>query len=237
MMKKYLISYGDAKYITQKDFFRETAVASGYFDHIDIFGPEDLTEEFVLATGSALQANRGAGYWLWKPFVIKKVLDKIEDNDVLVYCDAGCMINPTGGDRYKEYLDILASSKTGTIDFELPFKEYQYTKQEVFNYLGSTPEEIDSNQLLATVLLFKKCRAVTQLVDSWYQLAVSVPDLFTDQQTVLQQDGFIDHRHDQSVFSLLRKRSGATILKDETWFPDFVKDGRDFPFWATRLKG
>ena len=35
---------------------------------------------------------RGGGYWIWKSHIIKKI-NEINDNDILIYLDAGCSIN------------------------------------------------------------------------------------------------------------------------------------------------
>ena len=47
---------------------------------------------------------------------------------------------------------------------------------------------------------------------------------------------FIEHRHDQSIFSLLVKQSNQhAIIPDETeWFGDWIGMGDKYPIWATR---
>ena len=35
----------------------------------------------------------GYGYWLWKPFVIKKAFENMPDGDVLLYLDCCCEID------------------------------------------------------------------------------------------------------------------------------------------------
>jgi hypothetical protein len=46
---------------------------------------------------------------------------------------------------------------------------------------------------------------------------------------------FVEHRNDQSIFSLMRKQAGSLILPDETWFKDW-DDGADFPIHARRFR-
>lgn len=237
-MKKYLISYGDNNYKDQREFFRQTAISSGFFDHIQVFTPEDIDPEFAAQVQEVLKFRKGGGYWIWKPYFLKKVLDTINEGDILIYCDAGCMINNKGEKRFKEYIDRLNNTKTGTIDFELPHKEIEYTKREVFNALDVSAEVIHSNQLVATVILLKKCAHTIFLIDTFYNTAIHNASLFTDEKDAASQHKeFIDHRHDQSIFSILRKTYGANIIPDETYFTDFIYQGYFFPFWATRLKG
>jgi hypothetical protein len=220
-MKKYLISYGDFNYTLQKEFLKETAVSSGFFDDIRIFSPEDIDPDFIQQVYRHVKGGRGGGYWVWKPYFIKLVLDRIEQGDILIYVDAGCMINGTARDRFDEYISSVDASKTGTLDFELPFLEFQYTKQEVFSYFSCTDEIIHSNQLMATILIFKKCSHSSLLVNKWYDTVMDDFSLFTDEKVMPSREGFIDHRHDQSIFSVIRKTYGANIIPDETYFLDF----------------
>jgi len=237
-MKKYLISYGDDAFIIQREFFRQTAIASGFFDESKVFTREDIEPQFIKQVYGTLQMRRGGGYWIWKPYFVKRMLDSIALDDILIYCDAGCMINTSGGKRFDEYIDMLVAAETGTIDFELPHKEYEYTKQEVFNYFDASDEIIDSDQIMATIVVLRKCPHTIRLVELWYEAAIDNPFLFTDELIILpQHKDFVANRYDQSVFSIIRKQQGANIIPDETFFRDFEREGQEFPFWATRIRG
>ena len=37
--------------------------------------------------------KRGYGYWIWKPYLIKKTMDNMKDGDILLYLDCGCEIS------------------------------------------------------------------------------------------------------------------------------------------------
>lgn len=236
-MKIHLISYGDGRYAAQRDFFKITAQASGFFDEVTVFSPEDLEPAFTTRFQDILSYRRGAGYWIWKPYFIKRVLESLADNDILVYCDAGCMINHNGEKRFKEYIDLVVKSETGCLSFELPHQEIQYTKQEVFDYFGATEEVIHSNQLVGGILFLRKCQHTINLINKWYQTLYHNPLLFTDiKNEDIQHKEFIDHRHDQSIFSVLRKTYQSEIIPDETYFLDFIREGQPYPIWAARMK-
>ena len=38
---------------------------------------------------------RGYGYWLWKSYIIKKTIEKMSDDDILLYLDCGYEIDIT----------------------------------------------------------------------------------------------------------------------------------------------
>ena len=53
----------------------------------------DLQDDNYFASKHAEFINknrRGFGYWLWKPYLIKKNMDAMEDGDILLYSDSGC---------------------------------------------------------------------------------------------------------------------------------------------------
>ena len=96
----YFFSYGDDKYKNSKDRIRNEA-RSFIFDKVDIYGREDIPFEFIEKTKPYIDMPRGGGYWLRKPFFLKKTFDMMNDGDICVYADAGCTINPNGLDRFK----------------------------------------------------------------------------------------------------------------------------------------
>lgn len=235
-MKKHLVAYGDENYRNQRENFKRSALESNFFDKIHLFSAKDLDADFTEHIYKPIKSFRGGGYWIWKPYFVKKVLDEIEEDDIMIYCDAGCMINQDGKKRFDEYMDLLVSSPTGSLDFSLVWREYQYTKQEVFQHFRSSTNVITSLQLHSTVLLLKKCEHTRLLVDRWYDSAIHHPFLFTDEIVLPQYPEFIDHRHDQSIFSVIRKTFGATIIPDEICYGGFDTE-KHLPFWSTRFKG
>ncbi|WP_316841413.1 hypothetical protein [Pedobacter gandavensis] len=235
-MKKHLISFGDGNYEQRIPVFKSVAIASSFFDTVTVYRAEDLDPEFVNRFYEVLKFTRGGGF-IWKPYFIKKALEKIEDNDILIYCDAGCHINKFGKERFYQYLDLLNQSERGVLTFQMTHKEYKYTKREVFNYFGTTDAVTDSGQLVATIILLRKCDYSMRLVNLWNDAVYTKPDLFTDHlEQGIQHPDFIAHRHDQSIWSILAKTHGADIIPDETYFEDFGKDGIPFPLWAARIR-
>lgn len=234
-MKSHFITYGDDKYREQRKLLKKTALESSFFDEVRIFNPSAIEPVFSKCFRSVLTLEKGGGYWIWKPYLIKKTLDELPDDDVLIYADAGCLINKNGKQRYLEYLALLKETETGTIAFQLPQKENEFTKREVFDYFEAPEELINSAQLTAAVILLRKCSHTTLLVNQWYDTLYENLFLFTDEKDdTIQYPAFIDHCHDQSIFSVIRKMHGALVLPDETSFQDFGKDGKPYPFWTTQ---
>lgn len=235
-MKIHLISFGDKKYDKRIEDFKAVALGSSFFDKITVFRYNDLDFQFVNQFYKVLQFTRGGGF-IWKPYFIKKELQEMNHGDVLFYCDAGCHINKLGKERFDQYLELLTQSETGILVFQMRHKEYEYTKKEVFDYFDTDADVIDSGQLVATVVLLKKCEHSVKMVDLWYDTVKKNSELFTDNMNnAFQHPEFVAHRHDQSIWSVLLKTHGAEILPDETYFDDFEKQGAAFPLWAARIR-
>ena len=107
-----------------------------FFDRIFCYTEEDLHKDisFWSQHGESIQRNHdhGYGFWIWKPYMIGKILESLQYDDVLVYMDAGCMFNPNGKNRLQDYLNILRSNDKGLISFQLTHKEAKFTKSALF---------------------------------------------------------------------------------------------------------
>ena len=81
-------------------------------------------------------------YWIWKHYLLEKVLNEIDKNDILIYCDAGASFNYKAKKRFLEYIEILNNSEFGNlrIECEKIHIEKNWTSNELFNYF-----EIDKN--------------------------------------------------------------------------------------------
>ena len=240
----YFFSYGDDKYKNSKLRIEQEAKNLGIFGDIKIYGPENIDNNFIDKTKPWINIPRGGGLWLWKSFFLKQTFDKMVDGDYVVYMDAGCMVNPNGNQRFIEYLKML-NDESGILSFRMDgLDEEQYTTEEIFKQFNI---EEDSNirksgQIMATILVMRKCEKSINLVNEYYDLAINNTHLFSD---INNNSGncsrFIDNRHDQSILSVLRKKYGTVEIIDETWAGDMdawnklIYD-KKIPFLATRIR-
>lgn len=236
----HFITYGTESYTNSKKRLREDSINSGWFDTINIYGPEDLSDEFKSEFKDILEKPRGGGYWIWKFDIIKQQLIKATNNDILIYIDAGCSINTNGKTRFNEYIELLNNSNESIISFQMPHIEKKYTNKQLFHQFNMNVHDINGNsgQIMATVLIMKNTEKMMKIIDECISVLRSDHLLVTDHYNKINQcDEFKDNRHDQSILSLVRKKHGSIILNDETWFQPFGNaKSQVFPFWATRKK-
>lgn len=218
------------------------------FHHIHAWDEQTLIsdKDFWEAHGDFVSNNkRGWGYWIWKPYIVLQLLDRIDDDDVIVYADCGCQLNntPNAMSRLQEYIDIAQTSVHGILSLcgkHPDLVESRFTKMDTAAAMQATDAEfLNTKQLIATTFVVRKCDTIIELFRACYDLCwTNNYHLINDHPSTLPNDpGFREHRHDQSIFSLLRKKRGTEWITDETyWAPDWEKRGANFPIWARRRR-
>ena len=83
------------------------------------FKNKDFYDKDFLKIQKNNKAKKLSGYGIWKYYLINKKINEINNDEFLIYCDAGCTINVKGKDRYYEYLDMLSESDFGIISFPI----------------------------------------------------------------------------------------------------------------------
>ncbi len=197
--------------------------------------------EFWNKHGEFLENNtRGYGYWLWKPYLIIKILNEINENDILLYCDCGCELNILGKD-YMNKLFEKTNSKL-IIGTQALSTDYAFTKIDIINYFKINNIEIlKIPQMQAGCLMMKKCDIVFKLIEEWYDIMSNNYHLVDDSRSKLKNYlSFIDNRHDQSIFSMLVKKYKLINydLDPTSWIPNknFLINGLSYPIWYCRNK-
>jgi len=83
-------------------------------------------------------------------------------------------------------------------------------------------------------MIIKKNPHSTMVINKWLQLAEHY-ELINDDKMNQENHNFRDHRHDQSIYSLLVKKYGSVKIPDETWYADW-EDGKHVPILAMRIR-
>jgi len=235
----HLITFGDQLYERSKKRIKKEAEFSNFFKTIKDYSPQDLTGNFKEKFNDILSRSRGAGYWIWKVDIIRQRLKELEDNQFLIYLDAGCKINLKGHQKLNQYLEKLDNSPYGILSFQMGHIEKKWTTKEIFKFFNFDLEspEANSGQYVGGILIMQKNKHLEEYLRLMEKVLEENPLLFTDEYNNNQGDFFSDNRHDQSVSSVIRKKIGSVVIEeDETYFENFNKQGLRYPFWATRKK-
>jgi hypothetical protein len=247
-MKIFFLTFGGPSddYHDAAERLRNQAIEFNMFTKIYSYTEKDLmedTEFFDKNSNFILNNPRGYGYWLWKPYLIKKTLEKMETGDMLLYLDSGCELNIHGKDKMQHFINLAQEKKIiGTIAGST---DCNYTKMDLIKYLkmDNNIELLIRPQMQACALLMQKCDIIVKLFNEMYEIGSNNYNLIDDSPSVATNYNiFREHRHDQSIFSLLVKKYNLINydLNPTDWgygLPAskiYLHYGITYPIWTCR---
>ena len=202
------ISYGSEQYDKQLEYNGKSALEIAKVNEFYGYKPKDIDHDFREKNKYILEKGRGNGYWLWKPYFLYKTLkEKLDYGDYLIYSDAAIMYV----DLAQKLVDFLKEKKLDMYLHRLPHLERQYTKRDAFILLGvDQPFYAETGQFNAAFQIYRKTK-FTEFFLAEYLYYAQDKRIITDDANELgvgNYDDFRDHRHDQSILSLLTKKYG-----------------------------
>lgn len=219
---KVLINFSTPDYRMNQFFNSFTGFLWGKFDRVFSFTEKDIESDFYNQNIDILRLKRGGGFWLWKPYFILRTLHGLKNGDYLFYCDSSCFIIK----RINYLIDALNESNQDIMLFSLPLIENQWTKPSIKVILNDFDlSYFYTNQILASFILVKKSDYSIKFIKEWLELCKN-PFLLTDtniEQDKAENPSFIDHRHDQSLLSLLSKKYHFNPFRDPSQFGSDIK--------------
>lgn len=241
MRKIVFLSFADSKYKPTLKRIKTEALESQFFSEVKILTENDLDKEYRKKYKQRFKL-RGFGYWMWKSYVVKRTINNLNENDIIIYADAGCTINNDAKKRFDEYISYVDNNPLGILAFsQEELIEKYYTKGDLFEITNSRENKdiTDTPQIWAGAFIIRKNPMSVKFVTEWEYLCRNNFYLITDKPSVSKNfEGFITHRHDQSAFSVLLKPYKPYLITDKETYTTgiFEKDLICFPIWATRKR-
>jgi hypothetical protein len=175
--------------------------------------------------------TRGYGFWMWKPIILRQTLDMLDEGDIVAYVDSGNMIINS--------LDYIFNEvdRNGIVLFDNRDGNYQrtthinkeWTKRDAFILMGCDDESYyNSVQVDASYQFYKKCK-MTECFISEYSLFCENENIISDRPNITKENlpCFIDHRHDQSIISLMAKKYNISLLPEPSEWGNYLQ--RPYP--------
>jgi hypothetical protein len=136
-----------------------------------------------------------------------KTLETMNTNDILLYADSGCEV--VISDQTRDKMNNIFNKCN---DYEMlytytGYKEINWDKMDLIDFMNmkNDSNSMNSQQHQASMIIMKKTDKVVNFINEWYKIA-SDYHLIDDTPSMLKNDkNFVEHRHDQSIFSLLTK--------------------------------
>lgn len=244
-MNIHLITFAahhDNRYESRRNSYKKVAEGLGVFNTINVFSnfncydycPELLNHKHYMD----VPHRRGYGYWVWKFFLVREFLNNIPEGDLILYTDIGCTFNYKGKPRFMEYCDIV--QEKNSLTFELEHLEFTYTKMDTYKRIFPDDDSHgNTGQRCSGIFFLKNNKENKDIFDELKQFHVENNYInVTDEPSMIpNHPSFVEHRHDQSIFSLMTKKHNMFAIQDETYWINWETDGINYPIWARRIVG
>lgn len=232
---KLHINYANLMYYNAQKKNSETAKTIGGCDESIMCGIKDIDTDYYTKNRRIFSFPRGAGYWIWKPYIIKKYLKTLSECDYLIYTDSGTefvsdinYLLEIKGDILEKQ-GFLISGATMPVPSGPPWAdapEYMWTKRDAFILTETDiPEITKTPQACTCFMMFKPKKEVFDFLEEWIYWNCDYRAV-TDSENVLGKnyDGWVEHRHDQSLASILAKKRKWEIISDITHWAEGRRD-------------
>jgi hypothetical protein len=209
-------TYSTKDFSNFKNRNKESALRIGKVDKFFAFGPEDIEPEFYHKNEKILSQKRGAGLWLWKPYFFYRLLNQLQENEILLYTDAASYYVKSIFYLTK-YFETIGQDIMG---FDLPLQSDQWTKEETFTLMNTTESERLFNQISASFILIKKTKHTLNFAKQWLDYCCNI-ELISEvcfYPQIFQPKHYISHRYDQSIFSILYIQYGFKSYRDPSQY-------------------
>ncbi len=239
MTKRVLVTFTDQRMKAARRRLCRQAKEMDVYSDILSASERDLDRDFRHRFKEYLTAeHRGFGYYAWKPQIVLQTLERLNDGDVVHWIDSGCHLNPAGRGRLLDFFAMVNEAPSGVQGFEclppngsLIYRDRQFpnqvesmwTKGDLLDRLQvrDRPEITETQQLGATTFFVRKCPASMDFMRHWIAVFSQDFSMIDDRPSRSPNlPGFVEHRHDQSIYSILGKLLPiSTISVFEFWFP------------------
>ena len=208
MSKLILLSFADKRFRNALKRLDEYSMPFPFDERYFLTQDTSLSKEYWRDLKPWLY-RRGYGYWAWKASIVKDYINRLDDGDIIFWADAGVYLNDSENAkiRFKEYVSMLQGDKDLLV-FQQPTVEKEWTKGDVLEVLNAYNKKdiTDSFQLWAGCFFIKKSKQSLEFLDRWISMNELSKELITDKKSTKPNfSGFKEHRHDQSIFSVLVK--------------------------------
>lgn len=196
---------------------RDSALNNGA-DISIMYNQSCYSSEFLRLNESILKQERGAGYWLWKPYIIEKKLNELPENDILIYSDAGV--------EFVNRLQLIIERMDSDIWlFGNNYKHLDWCKMDVMDFI--LPDWMftyneDARQVQASVIIIRNTPYSRLFIRKWLKLC-QIDGFIDDSQSI--NDNYLDfqeHRHDQAILTCLAYKYGIKLH----WWPAHYNNGQ-----------
>jgi hypothetical protein len=191
------------------------------FEKIYTLNQNDISDYISKHKNFINENPQGYGLWIWKPKVILYTLDKLNNNDILVYCDTGIFLNKNGLERFNYYVEKLKDEQYSMLNFCLNDKyvAQSYVKKDAIMAYNPEFSKNKDKYCYAGVSMIKKNDKSIALIKDWLELCENYDFLNKNNSIINEEDsGYIGNDCDNGLFNLCLRKHNISyyVYPDET---------------------
>ena len=217
MVKTHIITFGTANFDLSLSIQAAGVKRFSQASHM-IYRPDHPAIQGAQSENPELFAQkRGFGYWMWKPYIILDAMSRVPPGDHILYLDAG--IAPVA--QLDDWLSEIAGQDYAFFVSDANHPAAHYTKRDCFVELGCDSKDFHNTPMLsAGIQSYINNPKSGAFVEDLKNL-MRKPGMIDDSPNLLSQENlpdFVEHRHDQSVLTLVTKKRGIEPFLEPTQY-------------------
>ena len=215
-MRIHLVTFATPRFRHRQLFLGWSALANKVVDSVTNWTPKQLLAAgFENRCSTIRLSERGSGFYAWKPFIIQKKLEVAPERDIVFYCDVGRTFPYkllSGSLQF--FLDWMKTHKQSVMPgIKIPWggPMSMWTKRDAFVSMSmDTPSIHATAPIQASFSMWINGLDSKEIVAEWMNLSAQ-RQLISDEPSVVslpELSGYKEHRHDQSLLSLVCLKHG-----------------------------
>lgn len=212
----YVISYASSYYYASQKRLCNSAKAYKY-KTISYTDKWLRKTEFYKKNKTILDQRRGAGYWLWKPYILLETFKNIKKEDFVIYIDSDAVIiNPLD-----PLIEICRKNKGLMLFDNSVHVNKSWIKRDCFILMEADSDMYyEAGQSMGGFMVMQKNDFTTEFLNEWLEYARD-HRILTDSPNELGKPNlpdFIEHRHDQAILSIMYIKKNLELFRDPSQF-------------------
>jgi hypothetical protein len=215
-MPIHLVTFASPRFRHRQLFLGWSASANGVANSVTHWTPSKLLAAgFENRCPTIRLSERGSGFYAWKPFIIQKKLEETPEGDIIFYCDVGRTFPYkllSGSLQF--FLDWMKAHEQSVMPgIQIPWggPMSMWTKRDAFVSMSmDTPSVHAAAPIQASFSIWINGLDSKEIVAEWMNLSAQ-RQLISDDPSVMglpELSGYKEHRHDQSLLSLVCLKQG-----------------------------
>jgi hypothetical protein len=205
----YLISYADGGRV----FYQNQNAMSHYainkgVDFILNYRKRHISHEFIENNQEIFNDPKGAGMWLWKPYIIAETMKSAPEESIIIYFDSAFYINKS----LNGLIEMLGDKDVLLVQ-DRNRKNGQFVKGDSFSLMNCLSQECRSApHIWSAAIVLRNTKLARSFIEQWLKNSQDIRILSAKNYEIMANyPEYSWHHFDQSVLSLVAYKNSESV--------------------------